>query len=156
MNNEKPSPITPTTDATGRSPRAQSAALKKQSGRYNCTESVLCSYAPELHCDESELRPAALAFAAGMGTMEGTCGALVGAGMVLGMLTRDRATAMRGMKQLMTDFKARNSATTCRLLKGIGTGCPLRACPDCVADAVELLDSYLETLPTASPDEPKL
>ena len=151
--NDKPSPSSPTEDNTPRSQRAQSAALKKQSGRYNCTEAVLCSYAQELHLDESALRPMALAFAAGMGNMEGTCGALVGAGMVLGMLTRDRAAAMRGMKHLMTEFKARNSTTVCHELKGISTGCPLRACPDCVADAVEMLDRYLETLPAATPEE---
>ncbi len=31
-----------------------------------------------------------------------------------------------------------------RELKGIGTGCPLRQCEDCVADAAEFLEEALQ------------
>ena len=37
----------------------------------------------------------------------------------------------------------RNGATRCKLLKGIGTGQPLRDCPDCVADASEFLEEFI-------------
>ena len=43
----------------------------------------------------------------------------------------------------MEKFQQRNGATQCKLLKGIGTGKPLRDCPDCVADASEFLEEYL-------------
>ena len=78
-----------------------------------------------------------------MGTMEGTCGALVGAGIVLGLATKDRAAARKGMRQVMTQFQQRNGATQCKLLKGVGTGVVLRECTGCVADAAELLEEQL-------------
>ena len=37
----------------------------------------------------------------------------------------------------------RNGATRCKLLKGIGTGQPLRDCPDGVADASEFLEEFI-------------
>lgn len=39
--------------------------------------------------------------------------------------------------------KARNGAIQCKLLKGIGTGKPLRDCPGCVADASEFLEEFI-------------
>ena len=78
-----------------------------------------------------------------MGNMEGTCGALVGAGIVFGLATKDRMVARKGMRQIMTQFQQRNGATQCKLLKGIGTGVVLRECPGCVADAAELLEQQL-------------
>ena len=79
-----------------------------------------------------------------MGNMEGTCGALVGAGITLGMFTKDRAKSMKGMKQMMTQFQRRNGATQCKLLKGAVTKGVLRECPDCVADAAEFLEELLD------------
>ena len=79
-----------------------------------------------------------------MGNMEGTCGALVGAGITLGMTTKDRAKSMKGIKQMMTQFQQRNGATQCKLLKGVGTKVVLRECPDCVGDAAEFLEELLD------------
>jgi len=79
-----------------------------------------------------------------MGNMEGTCGALVGAGITLGMFTKDRAKSMKGMKQMMAQFQQRNGATQCKLLKGVGTKVVLRECPDCVADAAEFLEELID------------
>jgi len=78
-----------------------------------------------------------------MGNMEGTCGALVGAGMIIGLATKDRNESRAQMKQIMTKFQQRNGATQCKLLKGVGTGVILRDCPDCVADASEFLEELL-------------
>ena len=85
-------------------------------------------------------------FPAGMGNMEGTCGALVGAGVVLGLATKDKAKSIKTMRQIMTQFQQRNGATQCRLLKGVGTGKVLRECPLCVADAAEFLEEQLDKL----------
>ena len=79
------------------------------------------------------------AFGGGMGNMEGTCGALVGAGLVLGLVNKDKV-----MRQIMTKFQERNGATQCKLLKGVGTKVVLRECPNCVADAAEFLEEQLE------------
>ena len=76
--------------------------------------------------------------------MEGTCGAIVGAGIILALATQDKAKSVKGMRQIMDKFKQRNGATQCKLLKGVGTGKVLRECPLCVADASEFLEEILE------------
>lgn len=119
------------------------AVERKSSGRYNCAQAVACTYCAEAGVDEETMRNMAGAFGTGMGSLEGTCGALVGAGMVVGMVRRERVAAMRDMKKITTRFLAANGSIVCRELKGIGTGCPLRACNDCVADAATLLEEVL-------------
>ena len=71
-------------------------------------------------------------------------GAIVGAGIILGLATQDKAKSVKGMRQIMDKFKQRNGATQCKLLKGVGTGKVLRECPLCVADASEFLEEILE------------
>ena len=124
--------------------RKEEAAEKKRCGQYNCAQAVICTYCDKAGISEETASNLGNAFAAGMGTMEGTCGALVGAGIVLGLINKDKAKTMREMRQIMTKFKARNSETQCYKLKGLETGCPLRECPDCVADAVEFLEEFIE------------
>lgn len=117
--------------------RVQKALDKKHSG-CNCAQAVVCAYSDIIGMEESACRDLASAFGAGMGTMEGTCGALVGAGIVLGL------SGKRGMNRIMTKFQQRNGTTQCKMLKGIGTGHVLRPCDDCVADAVEFLEEELK------------
>ena len=62
---------------------------------------------------------------------------------LVGLATRDRNLSRARMKQMMAKFQERNGATRCKLLKGAGTGKPLRDCPDCVADASEFLEEVL-------------
>ena len=127
--------------------RKEQAAAKKRSGAYNCTQSVLCTYSDYTGMDEDTLRHVGNSFAVGMGNMEGTCGALVGAGIVLGLATKDKAKSMRGMRRIMDKFQERNGATRCRLLKGQEGGLLLRECPMCVSDASEFLEEELEQQP---------
>ena len=124
--------------------RKHIAAERKRCGSYNCVQAILCTYADKVGIDEDTARNIANSFGAGMGNMEGTCGALVGAGITWGMATKDRAKSMKGMKQMMTKFQQRNGATQCKLLKGMGTKVILRECPDCVADAAEFLEELLD------------
>ena len=124
--------------------RKHLAAEKKRCGSHNCAQAIVCTYADQIGLDDATARNVGNAFAAGMGNMEGTCGALVGAGIVLGMATKDKAQSMKAMRQVMTQFQQRNGATQCRLLKGVGTKEMLRECPDCVADAAEFLEAQLE------------
>ncbi len=119
------------------------AAEKKRSGRYNCAQAITCTYCDMAGVDENTALNIGNAFAAGMGNMEGTCGALVGAGIILGLIKKDRAASAREMRQIMTKFQQRNGATQCKLLKGIDSGKVLRECPDCVADAAEFLEEAL-------------
>ena len=100
--------------------RKEIAAEKKRCGSHNCTQAVVCTYYDYTGIDEETLRNVGNAFAAGMGNMEGTCGALVGAGVVLGLATKDKAKSVKAMRQIMTQFQQRNGATQCKLLKGGG------------------------------------
>ncbi len=124
--------------------RKQIAADKKRCNSHNCAQAILHTYADVAGIDEQTSMHIAGAFGGGMGNMEGTCGALVGAGLVLGLVNKDKVKAMRQMRQVMTRFQERNGATQCKLLKGIGTKVVLRQCPDCVADAAEFLEEQLD------------
>ena len=121
------------------------AAEKKRCGSHNCAQAVLCSYCDLTGIDEETSRNMTTAFAAGMGNMEGTCGAIVGAGIALSLITKDKAKAVKGMREIMTRFEERNKATKCKLLKGVETKQVLRECPDCVADAAEFLEDIINT-----------
>lgn len=123
--------------------RKNTAAEKKRCGKYNCAQAVICTYCDIAGIDETTAQNIGNAFAAGMGNTEGTCGAIVGAGVVLGLAKKDRVAAAKAMRQLMNKFAERNGATQCKVLKGIETGKVLRECPDCVADAAEFLEEAL-------------
>lgn len=123
--------------------RKHLAAEKKRLNTHNCAQAVVCTYCDLVGLPEQTALDIAGAYGTGMGCMEGACGALVGAGMIVGLATKDRNLSRTRMKEIMTQFQARNGATQCKLLKGIGTRKPLRDCPDCVADASEFLENYL-------------
>ena len=123
--------------------RKHIAAEKKRCNSHNCAQAVVCTYCNLVGLPEQTALDMGGAYGSGMGNMEGTCGAIVGAGLIVGLATRDRNLSRSRMKQLMERFQERNGATQCKLLKGIGTGKPLRDCPDCVADASEFLEDIL-------------
>ena len=123
--------------------RKHLAAEKKRCNSHNCAQAVVCTYCDLVGLHEQTALDIAGSFGTGMGNMEGTCGALVGAGMVLGLATKDRNVSRARMKEIMTKFQQRNGAIRCKELKGVGTGKVLRDCPDCVADASEFLEEYL-------------
>lgn len=124
--------------------RIQEAVSKKQSGQYNCAQAIACTYCDLTDIKEEDMKNITHAFGAGMGNMEGTCGSLIGAGIILGLLKKNRAQASKAMKEMMTRFKERNQSVTCKELKGIETKVILRRCDDCVADAAEFLEDILK------------
>lgn len=101
--------------------RKHLAAGKKRCNSHNCAQAVVCTYCDLVGLPEQTALDIAGAFGIGMGNMEGTCGALVGAGMIVGLLSKDSTLARSRMKQIMTKFQERNGATRCKLMKGIGT-----------------------------------
>ncbi|MCR4611314.1 MAG: C-GCAxxG-C-C family protein, partial [Lachnospiraceae bacterium] len=60
-------------------------AVQLKHNRHNCAQAVLCAFSEELGVSEEMLRKMGAAFGGGMGCMEGTCGALCGAEMALGL-----------------------------------------------------------------------
>ena len=124
--------------------RKNIAADKKRCGTHNCAQAVTCTYCDLVGLPEQTALDMAGAFGSGLGSKEGTCGALVGAGVIVGLVTRDRFLARSRMNQIMNRFQERNGATQCKLLMGVDTGTPLRDCNDCVADASEFLEDILD------------
>ena len=123
--------------------KVNAAVALKATGRYNCAQAVACTYCDEAGCAHDRMYDTTNAFGVGMGNMEGTCGALVGAGVVLGLKLADRTASMKAMRRIMTRFAERNGTTVSHELKGVQSGCPRRACHDCVADAAEFLEEEL-------------
>ena len=119
--------------------RADKAVELKHNG-CNCCQAVLMAYADELNVPEETLKKMGAAFGAGMGCAEGTCGALCGAQMVLGLKTFEGKPIMKDAKDVLERFRAKSGATICKVLKGIETGVVLSSCDDNVRHAVEVLE----------------
>ena len=114
--------------------RMDYAAQRKK--EMNCCQAVLVAFADKLCKSEDDLLRLGSGFGSGMATMEGTCGALVGAIMVSSLLSPD-GEARNNSRAIMSRFKELcGGATICRDLKGIETGKMLCSCEDCVRNAV--------------------
>lgn len=124
--------------------RADIAAELKATGQCNCTQSVLKVFEDKIDVAPEELSKLASGFAAGMGCMESTCGALIGAVMIAGMITDGKGTP-RYSKDLVKKFNDKCGATICKDLKGITTGKVICECPDCVRNAVISLGEVIES-----------
>ena len=114
--------------------RMDYAAQRKK--EMNCCQAVLVAFADKLGKSEDDLLRLGSGFGSGMATMEGTCGALVGAIMVSSLLSPD-GEARNNSRAIMSRFKELcGGATICRDLKKIETGKMLCSCEDCVRNAV--------------------
>ena len=122
--------------------RAETAANYKKTGVCNCCQAVTKVFADTVDVDEATLMKMSAGFAAGMGCMESTCGALIGAVMVAGVATDGKGTP-RISKELLQNFQDKCGATLCKDLKGMETGTPLCPCPECVRNAVLALGEVL-------------
>ena len=122
--------------------RANQAAEWKAAGIYNCAQAVTQAFADQIPVEAETLKKLGAGYAAGMGCMESTCGALIGAVMVAGIATDGRGTP-RVSKELVQTFKEKCGATICKDLKGVETGTVLCPCPECVRNAVLALGEVL-------------
>ena len=122
--------------------RADMAAELKATGKCNCTQSVLKVFEDEIDVKPELLSNLSAGFAAGMGCMESTCGALIGAVMVAGVKTEGKTTP-RYSKDIVAKFNHKCGATICKDLKGVGSGCVLCPCNECVRNAVLSLGEVL-------------
>ena len=118
-------------------------ALDNHHKGYNCAQAVACTYCDLVGIDRDTMMRLTSGFGLGMGNMEGTCGAITGACVVIGGVIADRNESRAAMARLLDKFQQRNGATICKQFKGRETGRILRACPDCVADASEFLEEIL-------------
>ena len=122
--------------------RMDYAARRKK--EMNCCQAVLVAFADKLGKGEDDLLRLGSGFGSGMATMEGTCGALVGAIMVSSLLSAE-GEARNNSRAIMSRFKELcGGATICRDLKGIETGKVLCSCEDCVRNAVRVAGETLK------------
>ncbi len=128
---------------------------------YNCAQSVLLSFAPDLRYSGELAQKLASGFGGGMGKTQHTCGAVTGAIMVLGIMNGERvnnnedlkAGSYQSVKDLMGAFSAEFGTTECKELIGCDLNTPdgsarfkeenimEHVCAGCVEKAVEIVES---------------
>ena len=125
--------------------------LKRHDRGFNCAQSVACTYCDQVGVDEEMMFRVTEAFGAGMGGMEGTCGAVSGACVLAGMKAstgnlekpNSKAVSHQLAKEILKRFKEQNGSVVCKEIKGVGTGKVLRSCNDCIKDAAAIAEQVL-------------
>jgi C_GCAxxG_C_C family probable redox protein len=130
---------------------------------FNCSQAVFSAYAPDLGLDRETALKAAAAFGGGIARTGGTCGAVTGALMTIGLACgRTRAEDKEAMKrtnrladEFMERFRSRNYSVECRQLLGCEIGTPEgfkfaetenlreKLCAVFVKDAAEIVEELL-------------
>lgn len=128
---------------------------------YNCAQSVVLSFADDLKYSKELALKISAGFGGGMGKQQGTCGAVTGGIMVLGLLKGEevnnndelKSEAYSSVKELSREFTAAYNTTSCRELIGCDLNTPEGAakfkeeklmenvCAGCVAKAVQIVES---------------
>jgi C_GCAxxG_C_C family probable redox protein len=98
----------------------------------NCAQAVACAFAEDLGADKALTLRLSTGFGGGMGRTGGTCGALTGAFMALGIAfgmteTGDQAAKERTyalVAEASRRFRERTGALACRDLLGLDLGTP--------------------------------
>lgn len=112
------------------------------SRHYNCAQAVICAYAGECGLDLETAYRLGQNFGGGM-RHGGTCGAVAGALMVLGLMGKGDGET----RELVAEFRKRNGYLDCAglLRKAHGEGVERKThCDARVADAVELAEKILK------------
>lgn len=123
--------------------RADKAVQLKTMGGYNCSQAVTAVFSDQTSLTDEQLRQIAAGFCAGMGNLEATCGALIGAGMIAGLKTEGKGTLMN-TRRIQETFKDRCGAIKCKELKTITDGKPLCSCEECVRNAVLIYGEVMD------------
>lgn len=118
---------------------------------FNCSQSVAVACADLVDVPKETLFKATEGFGAGMGTMDGVCGALTGALFIAGLKNstgnldnpKSKASTMKLSKAILTRFREKSGAIICRELKGVDTGKMICSCPNCIKHGVEVVEENL-------------
>lgn len=132
-------------------------------GGLNCAQTVVTHYSDEMNIDKDVALSISCGFGAGMGRLQGTCGAVTGSYMVLGLHNckkfsdnKDRKAASNEMIQRFSEkFVEANGSTDClSLLK-----CEIKSeegqqkakenhlfvtvCEKCITDSIEIINKLI-------------
>lgn len=128
----------------------------------NCAQAVSTAFSDEIGIDEEILKKLMIGFGGGMGRMREVCGAVSAMTFIIGAYyDDDRAGIYARVQELCGRFKEEMGSVVCRELLGLkseGPSSPVpekrtsdyykkRPCPEIVAFAANLLDSYLKENP---------
>lgn len=128
---------------------------------HNCAQSVVLSFAEDYGYSKELALKISAGFGGGMGRTQGTCGAVTGAIMVLGMMEGEKASdnnelksgTYRSVKELVDKFTDEFKTTSCSELtdcdfnsnagneKFKNDGVMKKTCAPCVRRAVEIVES---------------
>ncbi|MDR0477734.1 MAG: C-GCAxxG-C-C family protein [Desulfobulbaceae bacterium] len=131
---------------------------------FNCSQSILSTYCEEFGLDKKTALKIASGFGGGMGRLQETCGAVLGAYLLIGLkhghfLPEDRDSKEKAyalIQEFAMRFKERNKTTNCRELLGVDfiTGNKQVAservkklCPKMVQDAAEIIEQIKVVAP---------
>jgi C_GCAxxG_C_C family probable redox protein len=129
----------------------------------NCAQSVLIPFAAEVGVDRSTAAHIASGFGGGIARLQGTCGAMTGACMALGLAigarepdaTKAKDATSATFREFQKRFVEQHGATTCRELLNVDLNTEegraehardnLRdtICTPCVRDAARIVDDLL-------------
>ena len=118
---------------------------------YSCSQAVAVACADLVDVPKEFLFRATEGFGAGMGTMDGVCGALTGGLLIAGLKNssgnldnpKSKGATMKISRAMLTSFRDKSGAIICRELKGIDTGKMLCSCPNCIKHGVEVVEENL-------------
>ena len=97
--------------------RADKALELREKG-FNCCQCTVCAFAEELDADYKTVCKCAEALGAGMGGLEGLCGAVSGAAMVIGLKNstanlenpNSKASSCQMSTELLAEFVKKNGS----------------------------------------------
>ncbi len=124
--------------------RIENAVALKANGLANCCQAIVRSYQDLTNVDLNTLNNLSSGFGQGMGCLESTCGALIGANIILGLVNDKNISTKAMSKELLKDFELKSGATICKILKGVDTKIVLTSCNDCVKNAATALEKILK------------
>ena len=118
----------------------------------NCAQAVALAFADCTEMAGEDIFKSLAPFGAGMGAMNGVCGALSGAAMIAGLLRSDGVIGATETKKecyqlagrMQDMFREKAGSIICREIKGVGTGTPLYACSECIRTAVAIACEVLD------------
>jgi C_GCAxxG_C_C family probable redox protein len=138
---------------------ADTAASRFEHG-YSCSQAVFSTFAERLGMDNETAVKVASGFGGGMGRMAGTCGAVTGAFMVLGLKHggpdgKSKERTYELVRRFAERFRERHGTLECRDLLGCDIGTPegqqafkeqklhATVCTGLVRDAAEIVEEIL-------------
>lgn len=126
-------------------------ALQLHNQGNNCCQSVCLAFADKLGIDEEILFKISEGFGAGMGNLQGSCGALSAAVIIAGIYTsggkdavvRTKSKTYKLVSQINNEFIDLVGSMCCKEIKGLETGHVLKSCDGCIETVVYIVNKFI-------------